>query len=80
MASMEGVVTLVQEGRFLLQSEPQGEHHLFVLSHRSGAEPAQLAPLQRAQTRVRVDYEDAPDAIAKLARSITLVKPAEALS
>ena len=73
MKRMEGIVTLVQEGRFMLQAEPQGEHHLFLLSHRCAAEPAQLTPLQHLQARVRVDYQDAPDLIAKLAYRVEIV-------
>ena len=72
MKSLDGIVTIVQESRFLLQTG-QGEHHLFLLSHRASLEPAQLAPLQRSQARVRVQYETAPDMIALVARSISLL-------
>ncbi len=72
MKWLEGVVTLVQEGRFLLQTG-QGEHHLFILSHGAAAEPAQLAPLARAQARVRVGYDEAPGVIARVARSVARV-------
>ncbi len=74
MRSLDGVVTIVQESRFLLQTG-QGEHHLFLLSHNASLEPAQLAPLQRSQSRVRVEYETAPDLIALVARSITRLGP-----
>ena len=70
MNVIDGIVTIVQETRFLLQTG-QGEHHLFLLSHNAALEPAQLVPLQRRQARVRVGYETAPDLIALVARSIT---------
>ena len=74
MASLDGIVILVQEGRFLLQTR-QGEHHLFILSHSAAAEPAQLAPLQRRQARVRVACEPAPGLIAYVAHAITPLDP-----
>ncbi len=70
MQALDGIVTIVQEGRFLLQTG-QGEHHLFVLAHNASLEPAQLAPLQRAQARVRVNYKTAPDLVALIAQSVT---------
>ena len=74
MRTLDGVVTIVQEGRFTLRTG-QGEHHLFLLSHRAAAEPAQLAPLQRARARVRVHYEPAPGLIGFVARAVTRLGP-----
>ena len=42
MASMDGVVTIVQEGRFQL-TDDAGVTHLFILGHAAAAEPEQLA-------------------------------------
>lgn len=69
MRTMDGVVTLVQESRFQL-TDGEGVSHLFVLSHKAPLEPAQLVPLQSAQARVTVGYEEAPNLIALLAHSI----------
>ena len=70
--TMDGVVTVVQESRFQL-TDDQGVSHLFVLSGHAAMEPAQLAPLQRDQARVRVRYEPTPHLIAHLARSLALL-------
>ena len=59
---MDGVVTLVQEGRFQL-TDDGGVSHLFILSPWAAAETEQLAPLQRRQARVRVTYKPARNAI-----------------
>ena len=77
MKSFEGTVIVVQESRFIVQSDI-GDHQLFVLSHAAAAEPAQLAPLQASQAQVRVSYEPAPDLIAQVAHKITLIGPQKA--
>jgi hypothetical protein len=69
MKTLEGIVTLVQEGRFLLRATT-GESHLFVLSHKAPLEPEQLPPLQHDQARVRVSYKDAHDLIARIAHAV----------
>ena len=69
MPTMTGTVTIVQETRFQLTDE-RGVSHLFLLGHGSMAEPDQLAPLQRAQARVRVRYIQPRNIIAMVARSI----------
>ena len=71
MHVLEGVVTVVQEGRFLLTGD-DGVTHLIVLSHASWAEPDQLPGLQRQQVRVRVRCEKATDMVAYVARSVEL--------
>ena len=48
MRSIEGVVTIVQEGRFHLVDDA-GIAHLFLLGYAAAADPQQLAPLQREQ-------------------------------
>ena len=66
MAVMEGVVTIVQEGRFQL-TDDGGVSHLFLLSPYALLETDQLAPLQRQQARVRVRYHAARTVIAHVA-------------
>ena len=71
MRTMEGVVTLVQESRFQMVDDG-GVYHNFLLSHGAAAEPADLAPLQARQARVRVGYRQAPNMIARIAHRIEL--------
>ena len=71
MATMDGRITLVQESRFQLTDEA-GVGHLFTLSPWCAAEPAQLVPLARSQTPVRVKYGAGKDVIGHLARRIDL--------
>jgi hypothetical protein len=72
MAQMEGIVTIVQEGRFQL-CDDCGVSHLFILSHGASAEPDQLGVLQRRQARVRVKYTPASNLIGLIARSVDLI-------
>lgn len=69
MQSMDGIVTIVQEGRFQLV-DPDGVSHQFELSYRAPLEPEQLPPLQRDQARVRVKYEAGENVIGFVARSV----------
>ena len=69
---MEGVVTIVQEGRFLLQTD-NGAAHLIILSHRAAAEPDQLPALQHNQSRVRIVCEPAPGLIGFIARRVEVL-------
>ena len=69
--SMDGVVTIVQEGRFQL-TDGRGVSHLFILGPNAAAETDQLAPLQRAQARVRVRYTPAANLIGNVASAIEL--------
>ncbi|WP_202397227.1 hypothetical protein [Teichococcus coralli] len=70
---MEGVVTIVQEGRFQL-TDDGGVSHLFLLSHDAAAEPEQLPPLQRRQARVRVSYTPARNLIGLVAHAVELAE------
>jgi hypothetical protein len=70
MESIEGIVTIAQEGRFQLVDR-DGVSHMFVLWHSASPESEQLPPLQRDQARVRVDYTQAHNIIGLLAYSIT---------
>ena len=72
MNAIEGIVTIVQEGRFQLLDD-NGVAHLFLLGHQAAAETEQLPPLQRRQARVRVSYKPAPDLIGHQAYRITLL-------
>lgn len=74
MPVMDGIVTIVQEGRFQL-ADLDGVHHLFELSYKAALEPEDLPPLQEQQARIRVNYRPAKniigfaaDAIARLDR------------
>ncbi len=69
MQSMEGIVTIVQEGRFCL-TDQDGVSHQFELSYRAAAEPDQLPPLQQEQARVRVSYEPGENVIGFIATRI----------
>ena len=68
---MEGVVTVVQEGRLQL-TDDRGVSHLFILGPNAAAETEQLAPLQRKQARVRVGNTPARNVIGNLLSSIEL--------
>jgi hypothetical protein len=68
---MEGIVTIVQEGRFML-TDGNGVSHLFILGHGAGAEPDQLASLQQQQARVRVRYRQARNLIGLVAETVAL--------
>ncbi len=67
--TVEGMVTIVQESRFQLIDD-DGVAHLFLLSRHAAAEPADLAPLQHRQTRIRVHYRKARNLIGQMASSI----------
>ncbi len=69
MKTIDGVVTIVQESRFQL-TDDKGVSHLFLLGHDSFAEPEQLEPLARRQTRVRVRYTAGADVIGFVAHGM----------
>jgi hypothetical protein len=69
--SMNGIVTIVQEGRFQM-TDDDGVSHLFMLSHSASAEPQQLVALQARQARVRVRYKPAPGLIGNIATAISV--------
>jgi len=73
--TMDGVVTIAQESRFQL-TDDSGVAHLFILSHRAGAEPGQLEPLQQRQARVRVRYSEPRNVIGLVAKSVAELPPA----
>jgi hypothetical protein len=70
--SVDGIVLIVQEGRFQLRDDA-GVGHQFELSYKAALEPEQLPPLVREQKRVRVHYESGEDVIGFVARGIELL-------
>ena len=75
MPQMDGVITIVQEGRFqLTDTAGIGQH--FVLARLALAETEQLPRLARDQARVRVRYEQAKGLIAFTAKRIGLLDAA----
>jgi hypothetical protein len=72
MRSIDGIVIIVQEGRFQLMDD-NGVGHLFVLHYAAAAEAEQLPRLQDHQSRVRVGYTRAPDLLAHVAKRITML-------
>jgi hypothetical protein len=72
MPQMDGVITIVQEGRFQL-TDLAGIAHHFILSRHALAETEQLPRLAREQARVRVKYAQAPGLIAFEAKRIELL-------
>ena len=71
MATMTGVVTIVQEGRFQL-TDGEGVSHLFVLSPLASTETGQLRPLMHRQAKVRVKYREGKKIVGFLAQSVDL--------
>jgi hypothetical protein len=69
MQSAEGVITLVQEGRFTLVTDGGRVMH-FLLAHDASLEPQDLPPLERDQRRVRVDYTEPSRLIAHVAHTL----------
>jgi hypothetical protein len=69
MATISGVVAVVQEGRFQLALD-DGSRRIFVLGHNAPAEPDQLAALQKKQSRVAVAYRPLDKLIAAEAQRI----------
>ncbi len=70
MRSIEGVVTIVQEGRFQLQDVDGVSHH-FLLGHDAPLEPEQLPSL--SQRRVRVRYSEPKGVIGHRVRGILML-------
>jgi hypothetical protein len=68
---MDGTILLVQEGRFMVETE-QGESHLFILARDSECEPQQLSDANHK--KIRVTYSDASDVIGCVAHSVQLLE------
>lgn len=69
MQSAEGVIILVQEGRFELVTDGGRVMH-FILAHDASLEPQDLPPLQRDQRRVQVDYTEPSRLVAHVAHAL----------
>ncbi|MBP2292781.1 hypothetical protein [Azospirillum rugosum] len=69
MRTVEGTITLAQEGRFQLVSD-EGIARLFMLAHDAPIEPQDLPDLVRARARVAVRYDERPDLIAAIVHEI----------
>ena len=74
MPQMDGVITIVQEGRFQL-TDAAGIAHHFILGRHALAETEQLPQLARQQAHVRVKYDQAKGVIAFEAKRIELLDP-----
>lgn len=72
MATMRGIVTIVQESRFQMTDDGGVSHH-FMLSPNAAAETDQLAALQHRQARIRVTYQSVPNVIGNTATRIELL-------
>jgi len=71
MQSAEGVITLVQEGRFALVKDDGRVMH-FILAHDASLEPQDLPPLKRDQRRVRIDYTEPRRLVAHVAHRLRI--------
>lgn len=69
MRTVNGIITLAQEGRFQLVSD-EGIARLFMLAHDAPLEPQDLPDLARAKARVTVRYDERPDLIAAIVHDI----------
>ena len=70
MQRAEGIVTVVQEGRFRLLTR-HGQSKLFLLAHDANIEAQDLPELQREQTHVVVQFSDAEHLVAGIAHRLT---------
>ena len=69
MQSVEGVITLVQEGRFVVVTDGGRVMH-FLLAHDASLEPQDLPLLKRDQRRVRVDYTEPSRLVTHVAHTL----------
>jgi hypothetical protein len=69
MRSVEGVITLVQEGRFAIVTDG-GRIMQFLLAHNASLEPQDLPLLKRDRRRVRVDYTEPSRLVAHVAHAL----------
>jgi hypothetical protein len=69
MRSVEGVITLVQEGRFAIVTDG-GRFMQFLLAHDASLEPQDLPLLKRNRRRIRVDYTEPSRLVAHVAHTL----------
>jgi hypothetical protein len=72
METADGIITVVQEGRFKLVTDTGRVMH-FVLAHEAAIEAQDLPPLARARTPVRVAYTRPNHVIAAVAHSLRTI-------
>lgn len=65
---VSGIITLVQEHRFMLERD--GVQDLFLLAPGAPLEGVDLQRLARDRVPVEVDWSDAPDLIARIAHDV----------
>src|SRR3954447_2646672 len=75
MTTVSGRISIVQEGRFVLEDE-RGGHRLFLLSHGSPFNPEDLRALARRQQKIKVEYTEPADLVAAVAHTIAVLEPA----
>ena len=66
---MRGRLSLVQEERFQLIDD-HGVAHLFLVAPGVSLKPADLRKILRTEQAVRVEYEESPTLIARIATAI----------
>jgi hypothetical protein len=69
MQSAEGVIIVVQEGRFALVTDGGRVMH-FLLAYDAFLEPQDLPPLKRDRRRVRVDFTEPGSPLAHVAHTL----------
>jgi hypothetical protein len=69
MQSTEGVIILVQEGRFALVTDGGRVIH-FLLAHNASLEPQDLPLLKRDRRRVRIDFTEPSRLVAHVAHTL----------
>ncbi len=74
METVSGSISLVQENRFLLESDT-GLHHLFIVSHTAPYTPEDLRAAQESHRRVTVHFTRPGKLIAGLASRIDWAVP-----
>ena len=75
MPQQSGRITVVQEGRFLLEDDG-GHHRLFITSHHLNFNPEDLRGLARDRQRITVRYSEPEHLIAAQAERISLAENA----
>ena len=73
MQTMDGIITLAQEGRFQI-TDSIGVSHQAVLSPRAKLEPDQLVGLVRSGARVRIGFETTSEVISVVVRSVRMLE------
>src|ERR1700740_205825 len=75
MASIDGRIVIVQEDRFLLETD-DGHHRLFILPHATALKPEDLRALERDGRQITVQFGKPEHLIAAVAEQITVTDAA----